>query len=341
MESSNNSHSTNASPSEDSSEPRRHWLGLPVAAPVEGTMSKVLDALPHFGRQPFAMASVNGVEIGVNPFLDMIYRVPFRQGETPIPVGVVSKNYRLVDHHQVLLTVQDALLDNGVKPTEVKVRGEWTSHGERARFSLILPPQHRFRLPLASDDEMRFRVEIFNSVEGSCRLMAVAGWLRFVCSNGVIVGTALMHLKQQHRQQLQVQELGRLLKEAVQSTNSDRTTFEEWIELPIDEATVVGWIDQDVHERWGLKAAVRVLGIVTGGTDVELVGDLRNRNPSEVETKAAGRVPGVTCPARDLFWVSQVLAWIAGQRADMAEDLEWRSQIPGLMDKLVQRTVGK
>jgi hypothetical protein len=324
--------------SDNAAEPRRHWLGLPLAPLVEGTMGEVLGALPHFGRQPFAMASVNGSEIGINPYLDMIYRVPFRQGETPIPVGVVSKNYRLVDHHQVLLTVQDALLDSGVKPAEVKVRGEWTSHGERARFSVILPPQDRFRLAMASDDEMRFRIEIFNSVEGSCRLMAVAGWLRFVCSNGMIVGTALMRLKQQHRQQLQVEELGRLLRDAVLSTEADRITFDEWIGQPIDESVVVDWIDRDVHERWGVKAAVRVLGIISGGTDVEPAGDLRNRNPSEVETKVAGRVPGVNGPARDLFDVGQVLAWTAGQRTDVAEDLEWRSDVPLLVGKLAEQT---
>src|SRR5438270_8513555 len=96
----------------DSPERRRHWLGLPVAQPVEGTISEILKLLPHFGRQPFAMASVNGDDVGVNPFLDMVYRVALRQGENSIPVGVVSKNYRLVDHHHVLRTVQDVLADN-------------------------------------------------------------------------------------------------------------------------------------------------------------------------------------------------------------------------------------
>jgi hypothetical protein len=36
--------------------------------------------------------------------------------------------------------------------------------------------------------------ELINSVEGSCHLMAVAGWLRFVSPNVLITGIALMHL---------------------------------------------------------------------------------------------------------------------------------------------------
>jgi hypothetical protein len=200
---------------------RRHWLGLPICEAVEGPVNDVLRALPHFGRQPFAMPSPNGDEVGVNPFLDMVYKVASRQGETSIPVGVVSKNYRLVDHHHVVRTVLDVLANNGINVAEVQVRGEWTVNGERARFSLIFPQGERFGIQLSTTDELRFRVEIFNSVDGSYRLVVVAGWLRFVCSNGLILGTTLMHLREQHRQQLQVEELANLLGQAIDSVGED------------------------------------------------------------------------------------------------------------------------
>ena len=75
-------------------------------------------------------------------------------------------------------------------------------------------------MALGVKDEIRFRIEIFNSVEGSCRLMAVAGWLRFVCYNGLILGAALGLLRRQHRQQLLIEELGSVL-EAGSSVHSD------------------------------------------------------------------------------------------------------------------------
>jgi len=50
--------------------------------------------LPHFGHQPFATSSINGDELGINSYFDMLYRLPIRQSEKPVPVGVVSKNYR-------------------------------------------------------------------------------------------------------------------------------------------------------------------------------------------------------------------------------------------------------
>jgi len=58
---------------------QRHWLGLPVRSRTEGTFDDILSTLPHFGRQPFAMASLNGDELGVNSYLDMVYRLPIRR----------------------------------------------------------------------------------------------------------------------------------------------------------------------------------------------------------------------------------------------------------------------
>jgi hypothetical protein len=140
-----------------------------------------LNVLPHFGRQPFGMASPNGDDLGINSYLDMVYRLPIRQSEKPVPVGVVSKNYRLLDHHQILRTIQESVAKRKLELENVRVVAEWTIHGERAHFSIIFPPEEYFTVgTVGYEDEMRFRIEVFNSVDGSCRLMAVGGWLRFV-----------------------------------------------------------------------------------------------------------------------------------------------------------------
>jgi hypothetical protein len=281
------------------------------------------------------MASLNGDELGVNSYLDMVYRLPIRQGERPVPVGVVSKNYRLLDHHQILRTIQQSMANRQLNLENVRVVAEWTIHGERAHFSIILPPEEHFTVGTVGDkDEMRFRIEVFNSVDGSCRLMAIAGWLRFVCTNGLIIGTALMQLQQQHRQQLEVEELGRRIGEAIESTWSDKAKFERWMSIRVEKSVLVAWIDQEVRSLWGVKAAVRVLGIATGGRDVEPVGAMTNRRPSEIRTNRIGAVPGVDAPVSNLFGVSQVLSWIAGQRREISEDLEWRSQVQELIAKL-------
>jgi hypothetical protein len=84
---------------------------------------------------------MNGDELGINSYLDMVYRVPSRQSERPILVGVVSKNYRLVDHHHILRTIQQSLADRRLDLENIRVVAEWTIHGERAHFSVIFPPE--------------------------------------------------------------------------------------------------------------------------------------------------------------------------------------------------------
>jgi len=318
-------------------ERRRHWLGLPVEKPVEGSITQVRERLPHFGRQPFAMSSANGEDVGISPYLDMIYRMPTRQGEKAIPIGVVSKNYRLVDHHLVLQTVQDALLDNNVDPGAVQAHATWTPNGERAHFSLLFPDEERFTFSPADGDEMRFRVEVFNSVEGSCRFMAVAGWFRFVCSNGLIVGSALMDLRQQHRQQLQIEDFGKLLRGSVESARDDKEVCITWLRQRVDPLILSQWADEDVFKIWGLKAAVRIISMMRNGHDAEIAGDTRARPPSQVDTRSLNAVPGLEFAPGTAFRVSQALAWLAGQRSDMSEELEWRGRVSELTSLLVER----
>jgi hypothetical protein len=104
----------------------------------------------------------------------------------------------------------------------------------------------------------------------------------------------------------------------------------------VEESALVPWVDEEVRSLWGVKAAVRVLGIATEGWDVEPVGAIIDRRPSEIRTNRLGevRVPGIDAPVGTLFGVSQVLSWIAGQRAEISEDLQWRSQVHDLMAKL-------
>ena len=62
---------------------------------------------------------------------------------------------------------------------------------------------------------------------------------------------------------------------------------------------------------------------------------LGNRLPSTIDTRRLRDVPGVDGPVENLFGISQVLSWIASQRAEIAEDLQWRSQVHDLMEKLI------
>jgi hypothetical protein len=82
-----------------------------------------------------------------------------------------------------------------------------------------------------------------------------------------------------------------------------------------------------------------LLAILNTGWDAAPKGDLRNKRPSEVAILETNKVPGIERPVADAFGVSQALTWVAGQRAEIEEDLEWRSHVPELMELLIKKSV--
>jgi len=56
----------------------------------------------------------------------------------------------------------------------------------------------KYGLDLDDGNPMSLQLLCFNSVDGSTRFMVVLGWFRFVCANGLIVGTAASSLRGRH-----------------------------------------------------------------------------------------------------------------------------------------------
>ena len=72
---------------------RTHWCGEDVTT-LDTTLALVPDTLPVFDRKPF----------GRNRLRDVILRRSI-VGATPVPVGVVSKQYVLVQHADAIRAV--------------------------------------------------------------------------------------------------------------------------------------------------------------------------------------------------------------------------------------------
>src|SRR5206468_9270743 len=47
-------------------------------------------------------------------------------------------------------------------------------------------------------DSLGLRLECFNSVDGSSRLLLLLGWIRFICSNGLVIGETRAELRDTH-----------------------------------------------------------------------------------------------------------------------------------------------
>ena len=66
-------------------------------------------------------------------------------------------------------------------------------------------------------------------------------------------------------------------------------------------------------------------------------GPYAGNTPTSIPVISDKPVPGAPRSSENLFDVSQVLSWLARDRHDLQEQLEWREQIPALMTALHQQ----
>jgi hypothetical protein len=95
-----------------------NWLGLPAS---RSTLSlfDAAQAIPAFVKRPFQAAP--GVpRAAVNPYFEVTVRLPTDEDPSEVPVGLVSRNYQLVQHHEVLQRAASMLASFGIDLKTVK-----------------------------------------------------------------------------------------------------------------------------------------------------------------------------------------------------------------------------
>jgi hypothetical protein len=305
-----------------------------------GSVEDVAKHIPHFDRRDFSVAGQQGKATAKSDCYDAIVRLPLDDKQQETPVGVVSKSYRLIQHHEVLKMGAEALRSAGIDPDKAKAELRITRLGERMDLCLVLPeePQYQFAVPTQQgpEDKMGLRFHCLNSVDGSTRLVALLGWLRLVCSNGLIVGTALCHVRKLHTLQLEVGDLALLFSRSLETAQKERPLYERWIRTPIDDPVLRRWVDGPVRKAWGVKVATRAYHIVRTGHDVDLVKPFERALPSRKTVEWRTPVPGSLSLGCNAFSASQALSWLAGQRREIPDQLDWMAQISDLVRELVR-----
>src|ERR1700730_1829252 len=125
------------------------WFGEPVCV-AEGPPEVLMKRVPRFDRRPFAMSSV-GIRsfesaltphaMGENDHYDLIVRFPLNPQEAEMPVGIVSKNYTLVQHLDVIERAFEAIKLAGIELDGVSSELTLSTSGSKMAFTFTLPEQ--------------------------------------------------------------------------------------------------------------------------------------------------------------------------------------------------------
>jgi hypothetical protein len=296
-----------------------HWFGETVTT-YDTTLGRLPSLLPVFERRP----------LGRNRFRDAIVRRAPGYHE-PLTVGMVSKRYVLVQHDEAIGAVSTELKRAGIDPGAIPTQVQMSEYGTRMALRATLPEE--FAFDAADGHRMALTFECLNSVDKTVPLFAAVGWFRFICSNGLIVGTTCARVRQRHSPSLRIDEFAAVLATGVESATQDREAFLAWRSTPITDDRLAWWVDGAVAEAWGPFAASRVYGIASPGYDGKP--SMKNAPPHERTLTRRFVVPGNSAPRGDAYGIVQALAWVAARRPDVAERLQWRSEIQRLMNELV------
>jgi hypothetical protein len=307
------------------------WFNSTVK-PYHGTIANIRTHIPEFERWGFGLPQPGCQRSALNKRLDTIVRCPFEDDDNFMPVGVVSKDYALVPHTEVLDFAEQALDGAGIAPTDVEVDLKISEYGERMALSLFLPNKYAF--DPGDGHPMALRLECINSVDGSTRFRALMGWFRLVCSNGLVLGVTKSDMGRRHVGDFQLEDIGKVLVLGIKESDTEKGNFDRWHKTPVTLKKLAPWADGPLSKTWGFKAATRAFHIARMGSDVNITGLYKDNTPTTIAVCETDHVPGAPEQSRNLYDVSQILAWLAKERCDLQEQIEWREQIPELMKSL-------
>ena len=281
--------------------------------------------LPEFDLVPFTA----GEDEPANPFLQTVMRRPLSAAERPIPIGVVSHTYSLAPHRQVAALCRKALVDAGINPDGFRYEVGLSELGEWMNFRIYLDDTYSFTD--MHKEKLDLRLECFNSVDGSSRLVILFGWLRFVCSNGLVIGETKIEIKERHGQNLDLASIAERIRPALEAVQADRSRMTGWQSAPIDMDGVASWADGNLSNKWGKKAAARVFHICGSGKDIEIEDPFAPGPATEKPVRYLERVPGCPEKAETKYDVSQALSFVATHRNNTEERVGWQADIPSLL----------
>jgi hypothetical protein len=155
-----------------------------------------------------------------------------------------------------------------------------------------------------------------------------------VCSNGLIVGVTRFDIRRRHAGDLTLDGVADVMNSGIQESEKEKENFKAWFQRRINPKNLGPWIDTDLWEAWGFKAAARVYHIAQTGHDVEIIGPYKDQRPTTIRIHQTERVPGTPKGIKNLYDLSQILAWLAGERRDVQEQLEWREEISPILEPL-------
>lgn len=292
------------------------WLGREFEE-SEGPISELMLKIPTFTSSPFRIGA------GVNEYLNLIARNPLGEvgveEEIPensirIPVAAVTNNnYKLVQHHEVLDNVLNALRKkDATDPETLEAKLRLSKYGARMWIRFLVPdyefnPGYGYPLTL--------RVNCFNSVD---RKIAVK--VRLSLAHGEDgVDTVVAGFSKNHDQSLKNCEIKSFL-----TFRLNQLSTEDWFNASVSTDK----FEETVSGKWGKQAVNRASQLIT---ELERQAAEQQKNINELGSRFSNE-----SGEKNAFLLRHVLSLIAQEKKTLEMQEARLGQISKMMDELLE-----
>lgn len=312
-------------PEDEPGDRGNRWGGLPMRD-YANTTDRVIQLIPRFEK-----LAPERLGLGANGHSDVVV-AHMEDGRPPVPVGLVSKTYNLVQHGELIERALRWIKSVPEATVPDKIELSATTNFERILVKFDLGEG----LSISPDGEsVNLQLVCRNSVDGSTAIRARLGWYRLVCSNGMIAGVTLGRTRLTHKPEADLNGAFTPLSDEMSLVAEDREMIHKWAVTSVSLDRIHTWVDGPLAKAWNPLAACRVWAISTTGRDARFVPPFKKLSPSERIVKLLSPVPGSPKRAGTIYDVVQAMSWVASRRTDVDEVEQRQRQIGELAKSLM------
>ena len=146
--------------------------------------------------------------------------------------SIVSNDYRLIRHEQAIEKVERFIHGHNLMSGYV-VDTEFFNDRGRMRRTYRFPS---ISVQISKDDTVCLTLHLFNSYDLTWPFIVLVGAFRFVCANGLVIGTKYYQFRKRHVFYLEDVGLEADLYRSIRKFNLQAQEWRNWAEIPMTMA---------------------------------------------------------------------------------------------------------
>lgn len=228
----------------------------------EGRIHDLQQEIPRFTEEECR------IEEHENEYVKPIAREPVNLNYHPahtehVPVSIVSKDYKLVQHNSVLQSVLTALANYVTSSQSLEAELILSKYSSRMQVTLLLP---NYTFNPGDGFPVMLTLTCLNSMDRTFAVRIHLAWYR-EASDTEIQGR---EIRIPHNRSLKMADAEEFLEDQFKHIQTEQNLYRQWYETQVDWVQLVKWINDNVAKKWFPLTSVRAYYIAKTGYDIEI-----------------------------------------------------------------------